>query len=128
MAIAYVNSWVDLFKDTAILRPDVPYALINTSLALSVFLSIVFVLIGSSWDRAYKLRTSKNLLVISIVLAVWCYGSRLFLGWPRTRVLQNMVTSMWDLCACVFVVVVIMTVTFAAMYALSKSTDTAKVP
>ncbi|MER8537175.1 hypothetical protein NKH61_26890 [Mesorhizobium sp. M1005] len=119
IALTFAEPWVNLFKGTAILRPDVPHALVNTALALSVFLSIVVVLIGKSWDGSYKLRTTKNLLVMTLVLALVCYGSRLFLSWPRSRVVQSMITSMWDLCGWVFVVVAIMTVTFAALYAFS---------
>ncbi|MER9629599.1 hypothetical protein [Mesorhizobium sp. M0296] len=123
VALTFAEAWIELFKDTAILRPDVPHALVNTALAISVFLSIVVVLIGKSWDGAFKLRKSTNLLVVAIVLAVVCYGWRLFLAWPRSRVVQSMVTSMWDLCGWVFVVVAIMTVTFAAMYAVSKTSE-----
>ncbi|TPJ72552.1 hypothetical protein [Mesorhizobium sp. B2-7-1] len=126
IALAFAEKWIDLFKSTAILRPDVPPALVNTALALSVLLSVVFVLIGKSWGSAQKLRVSKNLLVVLGVLAGVCYGSRLFLSWPRTREVQSIVTSMWDLCAWVFVVVAIMAVTFAAMYAVSKKQDSAK--
>jgi hypothetical protein len=127
VALKFAEPWVNLFKGTAILRPDVAHALVDTALALSVFLSIVFVLIGKSWDGAYKLRTTKNLLVVAIILAVVCYGSRLFLAWPRSRVVQSMVTSMWDLCGWVFVVVAIMTVTFAAMYAVSTPAESRSV-
>lgn len=123
VALTFAEPWVDLFRGTAILRPDVPHALVNTALAISVFLSIVFVLIGKSWDGAYKQRKSKELLVVAFVLAVVCYGSRLFLAWPRSRVVQSMTTSMWDLCGWVFVVVAIMAVTFAAMFALSDSSE-----
>ncbi|MER9574918.1 hypothetical protein NKI78_04595 [Mesorhizobium sp. M0400] len=123
VALKFVEPWVNLFKGTAVLRPDVPIALVNTALAFSMFLSIVVVLIGSSWNDAYKLRTTKNLLVVAVVLAVVCYGSRLFLAWPRSRVVQSMITPMWDLCGWVFVVVAIMTITFAAMYAFSTPAE-----
>jgi Na+/H+-translocating membrane pyrophosphatase len=120
VALGFANQWLDLFRNTIVLRGDMPAVLVNTALALSVFLSIFFVLIGDSIRPEGKLGASKCLLTCFIVLIIVCLGIRLFLNWPRSRDSQAVMTTMWDLCGWVGIVAAILAITFASMYGLLR--------
>jgi hypothetical protein len=128
VALGYVGAWHNLFKNTAILRPDIPIAIANTAIGLSVFLSMVFVLVGRAWAPDYMKGNAKKLALVSVILAVVCYGIHTFLSWPRGHRIQSVLTPTWDFFGCVFVVTAILAVTFGSLYAVSTDTNTGPNP
>jgi Co/Zn/Cd efflux system component len=116
LALGFAGAWLDLFKNTAILRPDIPQAVINTALALSVLLAMGCVLLGRTWQPSYTARRGKELLAAAVFLAVFCFGLRMFLSWPRSYRVQSVLTPLWDTLGCVFVIIAILAITFAAIY------------
>ncbi|QKC82802.1 hypothetical protein [Mesorhizobium sp. NZP2077] len=120
VALGFVTAWYDLLRDTALVRPDIPNLVSNMAIAIGALLTVFLVLIGREWPPGYKAVLGKRSLTVGVILALCCYGFRLFLSYPRNRFVQGVVTNVWDLFAWVCIVAFILAVTFASMYALSS--------
>ncbi|KAA3448056.1 hypothetical protein C7I87_24265 [Mesorhizobium sp. SARCC-RB16n] len=123
LLFAFVTGWFNLFTNTSIMRADWGLRSERTGLALATALAIVFSLIFRKWPADNHKIWALRMLTIFAVLAVFSYGCSLFLDYPRTRQVQQLVIPVWDIASTACLVTITLSVLFGTMYAFAGESD-----
>lgn len=120
IAAGWVSAWTDLFEKTAIVRPGADERISDTGAAVATFVAIVTVLLFQSLPSAKLKRLSIVFLTAFVGLGVACYSMRFFLNRPYARDTGELLFYTWDSLYVIFMVVMVVTILFATLFALSK--------
>lgn len=120
IAAGWVSAWVELFENTAIIRPGASGQISITGAAIATLVAIVIVALCQSLPSRRLKQFTIAFLCAFGGLGIACYSMRFFLSRPISREASEILFYVWDLTYVAFIIVMVVTILFATLFALSK--------